>query len=112
MDGCAAFADKYFKGNMLKAFTNVSAVLGGAEAMKELGLGWKRFQGTADQYRGLQELFDAKSIEELRDRKGQEYVAGAIFKQNTIKAYRNVSTLREELLGSWGAFKQLNWQRK
>ena len=109
--GYAAFADKHFQGEMQKTFINVSAVLGGAKAMKELGLGWKLFQGTTDQYRELKELFDTNSIEKLRDRKGQEYIAETIFKENTIRTYMNVSNLREELLGSWGAFKQLNWQK-
>ena len=109
--GYAAFADKHFQGEMLKTFINVSAVLGGAKAMKELGLGWKLFRGTTDQYRELKELFDTNSIEKLRDRKGQEYIAETIFKENTIRTYMNVSNLREELLGSWGAFKQLNWQK-
>ena len=111
MKGYAAFADKHFQGEMLKIFLNVSAVLGGAKAMKELGLGWKLFRGTTDQYRELKELFDTNSIGKLRDRKGQEYIAETIFKENTIRTYVNVSNLREELLGSWGAFKQLNWQK-
>ena len=111
MDGYARFADQYFEGMMQKTFTNVSAVLGGAEAMKELGLGWKSFQGAADQYRELKKLFAAKrSIGDLGDRKGQEYAADTIFKGNTKRTYRNVSVLREELLGSRKAFKELNWQ--
>ena len=113
MEGYVRFADQNFEGDMLKTYINVSAVLGGAEAMQELGLGWKKgFQGAADQYRELKELFDTKSIEDLRDRKGQEYAADTIFKGNTRRTYRNVSVLREELLGSWEAFKKLNWQRK
>ena len=110
--GYTAFADKHFQGEMQKTFHNVSAVLGGAKAMKELGLGWKLFQGTTDQYRELKELFDTNSIEKLRDRKGQEYIAETIFKENTIRTYMNVSGLREELLGNREAFKLLNWQRK
>ena len=109
--GYAAFADKHFQGEMQKTFINVSAVLGGAKAMKELGLGWKLFQGITDQYRELKELFDTNSIGKLRDRKGQEYIAETIFKENTIRTYMNVSHLRKELLGSWGAFKLLNWQK-
>ena len=109
MDGYARFADQNFEGNMLKTYKNVSAVLGGAKAM-QVGLGWKSFQGAADQYRELKKLFAEKSIEDLKDRKGQEYAADTIFKGNTKRTYRNVSALREELLGSWGAFKELNWQ--
>ena len=110
MDGYARFADQYFEGMMQKTFTNVSAVLGGAKAM-QVGLGWKGFQGAADQYRELKKLFAAKrSIGDLGDRKGQEYTADTIFKGNTKRTYRNVSVLREELLGSREAFKELNWQ--
>ena len=112
MEGYAALADQLYKGEMLKTFTNVSAVLGGAESMKELGLGWKVFQGAADQYRELKKLFAAKSIEELRGRKGQEDAAETIFKKDIRRAYSNVSNLREELLGSREAFEQLNWEKK
>ena len=80
--------------------------------MKELDLGWKFFQGTTAQNRELKELFDTKSIKKLRDKKGQEFIAKTVFKGNTIRTYRNVSILREELLGSWEAFKELNWQKK
>ena len=109
MEGYVRFAAQYFEGNMQKTYQNVSAVLGGAEAM-QVGLGWKNFQGAVLQYRELKELFDTKRIEDLRDRKGQEYAADTIFKGNTKRTYRNVSALREELLGSWEAFKKLNWQ--
>ena len=109
MEGYAVFADKYYQGHMTKTFINVSAVLGRAKAMRELGLDWKNFQGTTAQYRELKELFDTKSIEKLRYRKGQEFIAETIFKGNIIRTYRNVSILREELLGSWEAFKELNW---
>ena len=109
MEGYARFAVQHFEGNMQKTYQNVSAVLGGAEAM-QVGLGWKSFQGAVLQYRELKELFDTNRIEDLRDRKGQEYAADTIFKGNTKRTYKNVSVLREELLGSWEAFKKLNWQ--
>ena len=118
INGQANFADQHYQGDMSKTFKNVSALLGGAEAMKELDLGWKSFQGSADQYRELKKRFDPKRrsveelLEELRDRKGQEYVAETIFNKNTLRTYNNFSILREELLGSQEAFKQLNWERK
>ena len=112
MEGYADLAERLYQGDMLKTFANVSAALGGAESMKELGLGWKQFQGAADQYRELKKLFAAKSIEELGGIKGQEYAAEAIFEKDTRRTYRNVSNLREELLGSREAFEQLNWREK
>ena len=112
MEGYAAFAERLYKGDMLKTFLNVSAVLGGAKSMKELDLDWKVFQGAADQYRELKKLFAVKSVKELRGRKGQEDAAKTIFKGNTLRTYRNVSSLREELLGSREAFEQLNWEKK
>ena len=112
IEGYASFSDNYFGENMTKTYVNVSAVLGGVKIIKELGLGWKKFMGSTDQYRKLKGLFETKDIQELRDRKGQEYVAETIFNQNTIRTYRNVSALREELLGNWEDFKKLNWQRK
>ena len=111
MEGYAALAEQHYQGEMLKTFTNVSAALGGAESMKKLGLGWKVFQGAADQYRELKKLFAAKSIEELKGRKGQEDAAKTIFKGNTRRTYMNVSNLREELLGSREVFEKLHWQR-
>ena len=112
MEGYANLAERLYQGDMQKTYKNVSAALGGAESMKELGLGWKVFQGAADQYRELKKLFAAKSIEELGGIKGQEYAAEAIFEKDTRRTYRNVSNLREELLGSREAFEQLNWREK
>ena len=110
IEGYAALAEQHYQGDMEKTFINVSAVLGGAESMKELGLVWKQFEGHVYQYRELKKLFAAKSIEELRGIKGQEYAANTIFKGNTRRTYKNVSVLREEFLGSREAFKKLNWQ--
>ena len=113
MDGCVRFAEEWYSGNMQKAFKNVSAMLGGAQAMKELGVEWIQFQGTTAQFKSLKALFNKhkSDLTELQGVKGQEKVAREIFKGNTRTAYRNVSVLREELLGSWDAFKELNWER-
>jgi len=97
---------------MQKAYMNVSAVLGGVHNTRELGLGWKKFQGTVSQFEKLQKLFKLYEIEELSGVEGQKKVAKEIFKGDTVKTYKNVSVLREPLLGSWEAFKELNWIKK
>ena len=110
-DGYVNFAKKYFEGDMLKAYINVSAVLGGVLEVRKLKLGWKRFQGTVDQFKDLKKLFESIEREELKGEKGQSRVAREIFKGNKIKAYDMVSALREELLGSKEEFKELNWKK-
>ena len=110
-DGYVKFAKDHCKGNMLKAYKNVSAVLGGVFEMKRLKLGWKSFQGTVDQFKNLKELFESIEREELRGEKGQSRVAREIFKGNKRRAYDMVSALKEELLESKEAFKKLNWKK-
>ena len=113
MDGYANFAGEYVSGDMQKAYINVSAVLGGVQTMRELDLGWRQFRGTVAQFDSLKDLFERykSDLTELKGVKGQEKVAQEIFKNNMRTAYDNVSVLRKELLGSWGAFKNLNWER-
>ena len=108
MEGYAKFAKKYFNDDMQRAYKNVSAVLGGASEMKKLG--WKNFEGTVDQFQKLKELFERNQIEELKGKKGLSRVAKEIFKENTRKAYKMVSSLSEYLLGSWEAFNTLGWK--
>ena len=110
-DGYALFTEKYFEGDMQKAYINVSAVLGGVLEVRKLKLGWKQFQGTVDQFKELKELFESTKREELRGEKGQSRVAKEIFKGNQRKAYDMVSVLKEELLGSKEEFKELNWKK-
>ena len=111
MDGYALFADTHFSGNMLKAFKNISAVLGGVHAMRELGLNWKQFLGFSSQYYGLKKMFDNYGVKSLKGLEGQDKVAKEIFKGNTRKAYDSVSILRENLLGNRKAFNELKWLR-
>ena len=110
-DGYVNFSKKYFEGDMQKAYLNVSAVLGGVLEVRKLKLGWKKFQGTVDQFKDLKKLFESIEREELEGEKGQSRVAREIFKGNKIKAYDMVSALREELLGSKEGFKELNWKK-
>ena len=111
MDGLARFAEEHFDENMLKAFVNVSAVLGGVLIMRELELGWKAFYGTTDQYSALIKFFEETTFEELQNLKGQQMVADLIFKGHKINAYKNVSSLKERLLNKKEDFKNLNWRR-
>jgi len=106
------FAKKHSSGDMQKAYKNASAVLGGVHNMRELGLGWKQFQGTVSQFEKLQKLFKLYEIEELSRVEGQKKVAKEVFKGDIVKTYKNVSVLRELLLGSLESFKELNWKRK
>ena len=111
MLGCVKFAEKYFEGDMKKAYANVSVVLGGIREMRRLNIGWKKFQGTVDQFKDLKELFKNSKREELEGEKGQSRVAREIFKRNKSKAYGMVLAFREDLLGSEEAFDELNWIR-
>ena len=110
-DGYVNFSKKYFEGNMLKAYQNVSAVLGGVLEMRRLNIGWKNFQGTVDQFKDLKKLFESIEREKLKGEKGQSRVAREIFKGNKIKAYDMVSALREYLLGRAEAFDELDWRK-
>ena len=110
MFGCAEFAEKYFEGDMKKAYKNVSAVLGGFREMRRLNIGWKNFQGTVKQFKDLKELF--KNRAELEGEKGQTRVATDIFNGNKKRAYNMVSALKEYLLGSEKAFQELDWRKQ
>ena len=108
-EGYALFAKDHYKGAMQKAFLNVSSALGGHINMKSLGLDWKQFTGNASQYWNLIQLFKDNDITKFQGVEGQKRVAKEIFKDDLKRTYRNVSALREHLLGSWEAFKDLGW---
>ena len=111
MEGYALFSDRYYAGNMQKAYINISAILGGVNRTRELGLGWKQFLGTVSQFYALKDLFDRYNVKQLKGHKGQEQVAREVFKGDRKRAYDNVSILREELLGNRKAFNELKWMR-
>ena len=56
-EGYALFAKDHYGEAMLKAFKNISSVLGGHANMKNLGLDWKCFFGTVFEYQNLAQLF-------------------------------------------------------
>ena len=120
-DGQALFADRHYNGDMFRTYGNVSAVLGGKDAVKEFGLEeWKSFQGSSDQYRQLVRLFreTAASYASVAGAglsegtpfygdEGQKTIAEMFFKGNKRKAYKNISMIRETLFGCREAFKAL-----
>ena len=77
--------------------------------MKSLGLDWKQFNGKSSEYWKLFLLFKNNDPLVFQGMEGQKKVAKEIFKGNTKRTYRNVSVLREHLLGSREAFKDLGW---
>ena len=105
----ALFAKDHYDGDMKKAFMNVSSVLGGHANMKSLGLDWKCFFGTVFEYQNLAQLFKNNDPLAFQGVEGQKRVAKEIFKDDLKRTYRNVSSLRVHLLGSWEAFKDLGW---
>ena len=109
MDGYADFAEEYYNSNMPAAFTNISAVLGGKKEIDRLNLGWKKFEGSVSQYDELIVLFDSTERTLLQGLEGQKAVADIIFKGHTVNTYRNVSVLRERLLGG-EEFSNLEWR--
>ena len=108
-EGYALFAKDHYGGAMLKAFKNVSSVLGGHANMKILGLDWKQFNGKSSEYWKLFLLFKNNDPLAFQGVEGQKKVAKEIFKGDLKRTYRNVSSLRVHLLGSWEAFKDLGW---
>ena len=108
-EGYPLFAKDHYGGAMKKAFMNISSVLGGSVNMKNLGLDWKCFLGTVFEYQNLAQLFKNNDSLAFQGVEGQKKVAKEIFKGNTKRTYKNVSALREHLLGSWEAFTDLGW---
>ena len=111
MSGQALFAREHYGRNMQKTFQNVSVVLGGHINMNLLGLDeWKVFQGSSEEYYNLIQLFQEREIKELQGLEGQKKVAEDIFEGDKERAYRNVSLLREVLVGNKKPLKDtLKW---
>ena len=115
----------HYNSNMNKAYGNVSAVLGGKDALKEFGLEeWKSIQLFTGPYHELIRLFQeaaasyaSASAAGLSDEtafygdKGQEEIAERFFQGNKKAAYMNVSMIRETLFGCREAFNALKWRR-
>ena len=100
MSGYARYAERYHGKAMLKAFKNVSAVLGGYWGMKEAGLNWKNFPGSVSEYDNLLLLFEVNKAMDFAGIEGQRKVADKVFGGDKKRAYQNVSLFREVLVGS------------
>ena len=109
-DGYALFAEKYFEGNMEKAYINVSAVLGGgSRLMKQLD--WQQYQGQVSDFNKLREKVlneDGSIREEYKGMKGYASFAEKYFEGDMQKAYLNISAV---LGGGSRLMKQLAWQK-
>ena len=86
-----------------------TVVLGGAQAINQIGLEWNMFTGSVKQFHALKKLFAKYDIEDLKGEDGQKKVAQEVFEGNKLKAYRNVSILRKELLDDSKIFQELRW---
>ena len=109
-DGYALFAEKYFEGNMEKAYINVSAVLGGgSRLMKQLD--WQQYQGQVSDFNKIREKVlneDGLIREEYKGSDGYVLFAEKYFEGDMLKAYINVSAV---LGGGSRLMKQLAWQK-
>ena len=108
-DGYASFAEKYFEGDMQKAYINVSAVLGGgSRLMKQLD--WKKYQGSVSDFNKIRDKIlnkDGSIREEYKGSDGYVNFAKKYFEGDMKKAYLNVSAV---LGGGSRLIKQLDWQ--
>ena len=108
--GYALFAEKYFEGNMEKAYKNVSAVLGGgSRLMKQLD--WQKYLGSVSDFNKLREKVlneDGSIREEYKGSDGYALFTEKYFEGNMEKAYLNVSAV---LGGGSRLMKQLDWQK-
>ena len=110
MEGYARFADRYYKGNMLRTFLNISAVLG-KQKMKELG--WRQFQKTTKDYKDLKyEIFKDEIVDEEGKIKpkflgvsGYVLFSDYAYNGNMNKAYANISTFLDKQ-----KMQELEWQ--
>ena len=109
-DGYALFAEKYFEDDMLKAYQNVSAVLGGGSGlMKQLD--WQQYQGQVSDFNKLRDKIlnsDGSIKEEYKGSDGYALFAEKYFEDDMLKAYINVSVV---LGGGSRLMKQLTWQQ-
>ena len=104
-EGYALFAKDHYKGAMLKAFQNVSSVLGEFE-FKELG--WQAFNGSEIEFhesRGKILDESGKLREKYIGQEGYALFAKDHYKGAMQKAFINVSSVLSE-----SEFKELGWQ--
>ena len=110
--GYPLFADTFYggekkeKGNMLKAFSNISAVLS-TELFKKLG--WQAFHGTTKEFRELKnQILDKDGnlkAEYIGQKQGYPLFADTFYSGNMRKAFSNVSAVLSKDI-----FQQLGWK--
>ncbi len=101
MKGCAKYAKRYYKGQMFKAFKNVSAVLSKEEFSK---LGWKGYQGSTEEFRIERDRIQG-SQEKFKGPIGYAEYAKLYHSGRMLQAFQNVSAVlsKEE-------FSKLGWK--
>ena len=93
MEGYARFADEFYKGDLFKAFTNMSAVLD-KQVLKKSG--WQIFQGSTQEFRALKaQILDHQGNfkVEYQGMEGYAKFADQFYKGNMIKTFQNVSAV-------------------
>ena len=94
-DGYVLFAEKYFEADMLKAYLNVSAVLGGgSRLMKQLD--WQQYHGQVSDFNKIRGKIlnkDGSIKEEYKGIDGYVNFAKKYFEGDMQKAYQNVSSV-------------------
>ena len=109
MEGYAKFAKKYFNNDMLKAYKNVSAVLGGSDSALMKQLGWQVYQGSVSEFNDLRSKIlnkDGSIKEEYKEMKGYAKFAKKYFNNDMQKTYKNVSAV----LGGASEMEKLGWK--
>ena len=106
-EGYIRFSRKYYKGDMYKAFTNVSALLSKEEFKK---LDWQRFNGHVSEFRTLRSRILDKTgylKERYRGRgmEGYAHFAETYYEGDMFKAFQDVSAVLDK-----EQFKELGWQ--
>ena len=104
MEGYALYADRFYEGDMKKTYVNVSTVLA-KEGMRLLG--WKLFQGKAQEYRKTEARIldeEGKPRAEYKGMEGYVLYADTFSEGNMKKAYRQVSAV----LGGFQNIKKLD----
>ena len=109
MDGLATLADQYYESNMLKSFKKYFCCFGREEGNETIGAWVESVFWSSSQYHELIDFFRTTDRELLKGFEGQKLTANIVFEGHTISTYKNVSTLRETLLGDRKEFTRLGW---
>ena len=105
MEGCALFAKRYYKGDMQRAFQNVSAVLSKSEFQR---LGWRNFQGSVSEFRSLRSKILKRGMLRIEyiSMEGYVLLSEKPYEGDMQKTFINVSAILDKV-----QFKKLGWQQ-